>query len=211
MFDENGMEFRLAKGLPAKIWCSCDGKHILRENETRGFRELKQYDHGHGYLYIHIYDRNYQLNLLAHRAIALAFGIISDYCDKVDIDHINNIRNDNRVENLQALTHTENIKKRDTNGNANNKRVIYYYDGKLWSFISKTAAAKFFIEEHIAGSDDIYFVKSYLSKKKENHTYYGFYELSGNLKQRAIEAFNKISTNTDVIVVYEKKEGCLGN
>ncbi|MBP7845893.1 MAG: HNH endonuclease [Candidatus Pacebacteria bacterium] len=51
----------------------------------------------------------YQLHRLKiHRLVAKAF--LKDFCDNLDVHHINGIRNDNRVENLSCITHSENIK-----------------------------------------------------------------------------------------------------
>lgn len=144
MFDENGMEFRLAKGFPAKVWCSRDGKHIVRENETGGFRELKQFKNWNGYCRIALYYDNSKRNLLVHRLVALAFGIIDEYYEKVDIDHLSNVRDDNRVENLQALAHAENVAK------SLNKPVAFIKGDEILYFRSVKSAAEYFVEKGIS-------------------------------------------------------------
>lgn len=65
------------------------------------------------------------IHTTAQRVIAYAFGLLSledleDYdLHQLDVDHINDIPTDNRIENLQILSHAENIKKRDINGAPN--------------------------------------------------------------------------------------------
>lgn len=54
----------------------------------------------------------------AHRIVAFAYHIIDvyEYDHLHDVAHINGDRYDNRIENLQYITHAENIKKRDEMG-----------------------------------------------------------------------------------------------
>ena len=72
-------------------------------------------DTGHGYRKIVINQKGYP----THRLIFMMFY---GYIPK-EIDHINLVRNDNRIENLRSVTRSENIK--------NQKRYICVETGKV--------------------------------------------------------------------------------
>ena len=64
----------------------------------------------------------------------------------LEVDHINNIRTDNRIKNLQLLTHKQNIEK------SKNKPIIFINieNGKERRFISiKTASNKLNIDSSL--------------------------------------------------------------
>ena len=68
-----------------------------------------------GYLKINVYDEGIRKDYLKHRFIFECFhGKINDV--KLVVDHINNIKTDNRLENLQLITPRENQKKENPNG-----------------------------------------------------------------------------------------------
>lgn len=109
-------------------WFSKSG-HIFRlQNKTNKLILCKQSVNANGYLQITINKKSYK----AHRIIYETFcgSIPENYV----IDHINTIRNDNRLENLRCVTVEENNRnpltlehlhkkksKRTTNKNKNNK------------------------------------------------------------------------------------------
>lgn len=62
-----------------------------------------------------------------HKLVAMAFlNHIPDGTHKIVVDHINNIRTDNRLENLQLITNRENCSKDKKNGSSK-------YTGVYWS------------------------------------------------------------------------------
>ena len=64
----------------------------------------------HGYIRIGIGDSGIHKNYQKHRFIFECFhGKITDV--KLVVDHINNIKTDNRLENLQSITQSQNVKK----------------------------------------------------------------------------------------------------
>ena len=68
-----------------------------------------------GYLQITVRDGGIRKNYLKHRFIFECFhGKINDV--KLVVDHINNIKIDNRLENLQSITQSQNIKKEHRKG-----------------------------------------------------------------------------------------------
>ena len=63
-----------------------------------------------GYILITVYDQGINKGYRKHRFIFECFnGKINDV--KLVVDHINNIKTDNRLENLQLITQSQNLKK----------------------------------------------------------------------------------------------------
>jgi len=104
----------------AETACRCwNARHAGKEAFTA--------DHGDGYRHGRILDRVY----FAHRVIwALTHGEWP-----VDqIDHINGVKDDNRIKNLRAVTHQENSKNqklRDTN-TSGHVGVCWYEQTRKW-------------------------------------------------------------------------------
>lgn len=67
---------------------------------------LTPYDEGHGYRMVDLYKDNIKQKCRVHRLVAMAF--IPNPLNKREVDHINFIRDDNRVENLRWATSKEN-------------------------------------------------------------------------------------------------------
>ena len=68
-----------------------------------------------GYILITVYDLGIKKHYLKHRFIFECFhGKINDV--KLVVDHINNIKIDNRLENLQLITQSQNQKKEHRKG-----------------------------------------------------------------------------------------------
>jgi len=61
-----------------------------------------------GYFQFHLYHNGKAHKKLCHRLVAKYFLPLPKSNDKLEIDHINNCKQDNRVENLQYLTHADN-------------------------------------------------------------------------------------------------------
>lgn len=67
---------------------------------------LQPYDEGHGYRMVDLYKDNIRQKYRVHRLVAMAF--IPNPLNKREVDHINFVRDDNRVSNLRWATSKEN-------------------------------------------------------------------------------------------------------
>jgi len=81
-------------------------------NVRRNGRVLKPSSDSGGYLIIYPYKNNIRTTKKVHRLVAFAF--IPNLDNKPQIDHINRIKTDNRVENLRWATLSENMINRST-------------------------------------------------------------------------------------------------
>ena len=69
-------------------------------------RILKPHQHKNGYCLVTLVNEIGYKELCIHRVVAKAF--LPDYSEDLQVDHINGVRNDNRLENLRMCTHHEN-------------------------------------------------------------------------------------------------------
>ena len=77
-----------------------------------------------GYIQIKLFNKLY----LAHR---LAWLYVNGEFPEDSMDHINGIKNDNRVANLRAVTHTENMRNRSLqSSNTSGHTGVYWYKEK---------------------------------------------------------------------------------
>ena len=72
-----------------------------------------------------------------HQLVAMAFlGHVRDGSMKVLIDHKNDIKNDNRVENLQFLNNRENVTKSLDRSKCSSKYIGVYFDKSRNKWVS---------------------------------------------------------------------------
>lgn len=112
-------------------------KGEVRKKSTKTLKS-PAYDN-HGYLYLMISDGTGYKTFRVHRLVAQAF--LPDYDEHYVVDHLNGIRDDNRVENLCIKTQTENLAARDENNKPlyqELRRLVmtYGYD-KTYELLSK--------------------------------------------------------------------------
>jgi hypothetical protein len=91
------------------------------------------------YIYCDIYVDKTKKNLVVHRLVADAFFGKSLDLDKNCIDHINGNHHDNRVDNLEWVSHSENVKRAHQNENrtSTGKKV------EQWNYETKEYVATF--------------------------------------------------------------------
>ena len=85
---------------------------------------------GRGYLAVDIYKDGKQKTFMVHQLVAMAFLDHVPCGHEKVIDHINNIKTDNRVENLQIISNRENTSKDKTGGTSK-------YVGVSWDKANK--------------------------------------------------------------------------
>lgn len=88
-----------------------EGKIYSTHNNGRGqyHKEITQRLNKDGYYEVTVGKKEYRTTRRVSRIIAEAF--IPNPENLPEVDHINNIRTDNRAENLQWISHADNVKK----------------------------------------------------------------------------------------------------
>ena len=97
-----------------------------------------------GYICIGVRDQGIMKQYFKHRFIFECFhGKINDV--KLVVDHINNIHTDNRLENLQLITHSQNMKKEHRKGENRppiRVRAIIINSGESFDYDSLSKCSK---------------------------------------------------------------------
>lgn len=97
------------KNFEGKYDVTSDGKVIsLNYNNTGKEKELKGRTNPKGYLNLILFKENKPYYHQIHRLVAIAF--VPNPQNKPCVNHINGIKTDNRIENLEWTTHSENHK-----------------------------------------------------------------------------------------------------
>ena len=107
--------------------------------------KFKKFTKGsNGYMRTQIWVNNKSKNFTQHRLLATYF--IDNPSSKLQVNHINGIKHDNRLENLEWATQSENAKHSFANGlqkvTKPNKKVIDVITGRI--FGSVTLASEYF-------------------------------------------------------------------
>lgn len=90
--------------------------YSIVHNNSRRRRKLSSYDNGNGYLKVNLYDVNGKCKKkYVHRLVAEAF--LNNPLNKPNINHIDNNRSNNNINNLEWCTQSENIKHAVKHGN----------------------------------------------------------------------------------------------
>lgn len=91
-------------------------------------RFVKKWSDKKGYLYVTLKSNGLKKNLLVHRLVCLAF--IENKHKKPQVNHINGIKSDNNINNLEWCTAKENLKHAVDNG-LNLNYGIHNYNSRL--------------------------------------------------------------------------------
>lgn len=88
-----------------KIIQDCPSFEVSDNGEVRHrkHKKIRKFSFRDGYARVTISGRCLQV----HRVVAKAF--LQDYSENQPVDHINRVRNDNRVSNLRMSTNTQNL------------------------------------------------------------------------------------------------------
>ena len=101
----------------------------LRFNKSK---ILKQRLNTAGYLCIGLSNKSKSLRYSIHQLVAIGFLNHKPNGFKLVVDHINNIKTDNRVENLQIITNRENCSKDKKEGTSKYVGVCLYNKNNKW-------------------------------------------------------------------------------
>ena len=107
MADEDFKLFTIGK-TELKVFRDGRIQHLDKRSKSKVWKDKKASNNGNGYLRNRINEKM----VFVHTIIALCY--LGEKPEGKQIDHINSIRNDNRVENLQYITASENSMKIST-------------------------------------------------------------------------------------------------
>ena len=104
----------------------------LGNNKTKKERILKPGKNSVGYLHVSLYKNKTPLSRTIHQLVSESFLNHKSCFYELVVDHINNNKLDNRVENLQIVTARENVYKTKDKYSSKYKGVTWHKSGKKW-------------------------------------------------------------------------------
>lgn len=121
-------------------YISTEGKVFSKNGRwNKSLKELKQYTNKlNGYCYVCLVKDNKKFNKRVHKLVAETF--LTNNKKQFEINHKNGIKTDNNVENLEWVTHSENIKHRF--------RILNQPSSKAWlgKFGKESANSKIILQ-----------------------------------------------------------------
>ena len=98
---------------------------------------LKPRGNGAGYFQVTLFGDKIAKRMSVHRLVAMAY--IENPGNKPMVDHINQVRNDNRISNLRWATHQENMENKGmyNNNKSGYKCISYDKSRDRWTFAKK--------------------------------------------------------------------------
>ena len=104
----------------------------LGNDKTKKEKNLKPRLNKHGYYQVSLSKFNLSSTFLVHQLVAVAFLNHIPCGHDLVIDHCNNIKSDNRLENLQIVTQRYNTCKVKINNSSKYKGVSWHKSSKKW-------------------------------------------------------------------------------
>jgi len=124
------------KSLPRIKTYSNGNSHITKEII------MKASSDGKGYLSVGLNKNSIAKSFRVHQLMAMTFLNHIPNGHKIVVDHINNIKTDNRVENLQIINQRENTSKDKKNGTSKYVGVHWCSKNKIWVSIIRLNGIK---------------------------------------------------------------------
>jgi hypothetical protein len=121
------MNIKIIEGYPDYEVSTC-GK--VFSNKRGKVRELKSTVNSRGYLQVALYNEGLLGAMNVHKLVAMAFLGYKPDGMKIVVDHINCVKTDNNVSNLQLITQRENSSKDKKGGTSKYIGVIKL--GRIW-------------------------------------------------------------------------------
>ena len=151
-----GSDFRFVEGTEENLVVSDQGEVLKRYPKScryGGRKDYYEYVHPKqnvaGYLQVNVPVRN--TTDLVHRLVAEAFLEKPEGYDKVEIDHRNHNRLDNRIENLRWVTHSENMRNSTMHKARSSWKNIVAEDlvtGEIYEFSRSRDIIPFSLQHH---------------------------------------------------------------
>ncbi len=104
----------------------------LKRKFTSKEKFLKPYVSTGGYLRVTLSKKGKVKNKKIHQLLAVAFLKHKPCGMKLVVDHINNVKTDHRLDNLQIVTHRYNVSKSTPKGSSEYTGVRYIKKNKNW-------------------------------------------------------------------------------
>jgi hypothetical protein len=104
----------------------------LGNNKTKKEKILKKHIGKDGYFRVKISKNTNNTVKLVHQLVAITFLGHKPDGTRIVVDHINNIKTDNRLENLQLITHRYNLSKDKKNKTSKYTGVCWGKHHKKW-------------------------------------------------------------------------------
>jgi len=106
----------------------------VRSRKTGKLKTLKGTIKRRGYVIVELYRDGKSKDYKVHQLVTFAFlNHTINNSKKLVIDHINNNKIDNRLDNLQLITNRENTSKDKINGSSKYTGVVWHKRDKKWA------------------------------------------------------------------------------